>query len=285
MDFEQINQTLNMVFQLLMLVLPIAAAILTWFLRTYVKSAKAEKDVAAITRLANAAIDFAEDLDKRGELGKYLKMWNMPDDVINLTSDGLKKLNLAGKWLESELNRQGIQMTDEEAKSWIAAQFQDRVGDLGQDRGIAERTQEVVSLIQALAGSGLVSLPADPVRASQLADQIAAWALAQQKKEPGDQLRDDVVARIRTQLSGGSALPAVAAAPPVPAVPTAEAQLADLARQSIQYVEELKVGHDLTLPEVDIAVAWVLTEVTKRGLAVTTDQIARAVSHAFTERG
>ena len=119
MDTASISETIDQVFQVIMLLLPIVAAVATWFLRTYVKSAKVEKDVAAIIRLSNAAIDFAEDLDKRGDLGKYLEMWNMPEDVINLTSDGLKKLNLAGKWLETELGRQGIQMTDEEAKALL----------------------------------------------------------------------------------------------------------------------------------------------------------------------
>jgi len=278
MDLEQVNQTINLVVQIIMVVLPIAAAIATWFLRTYVKSAKVEKDVAAIVRLSNAAIDFAEDLDKRGELGKYLQMWNMPEEVISLTSNGLKKLNIAGKWLESELGRQGIQMTDEEAKSWIAAQFQDRVGDIGQERGIAERTQEAVSLLQALQQSGLIALPADGTRVAMLGDAVANWVVGQLGKEETSPLREQALARFESQLVVQPQVPGGAAAPPV------ESQLTDLARQSVQYVEQLEASHELTLPAADIAVAWVLTEVTKRGLAVTTEQIAAAVRRAFGER-
>jgi hypothetical protein len=279
MNSGNIGETLDRVFQIIMLLLPVVAAIATWFLRTYVKSAKVEKDVAAIVRLSNAAIDFAEDLDKRGELGKYLQMWNMPEDVISLTSNGLKKLNIAGKWLESELGRQGIQMTDEEAKSWIASQFQGRVGDLGRERGIAERTEEAASLLRALQRSGLIALPADGARVALLGDAVANWVVGRLGEEETAPLRQQALARFESHLVVPPQVPGGPATPPV------ESQLADLARQSVQYVEQLKASHELTLPAVDIAVAWVLTEVTKRGLAVTTEQIAAAVRGAFGERG
>jgi len=274
-----IGETIDRVFEIIMLLLPIVAAVATWFLRTYVKSAKTEKNVAAIVRLSNAAIAFAEDLDKRGDLEKYLKLWNMPEDVLSLTSNGLKKLNLAGKWLETELGRQGIKMTDEEAKSWIAAQFQERVGDIGRDRGVAERTQEAVGLLRALQQSGLLSLPTDGTQAAIFGDVVANWVVGQLSPGEEDVLRRQAVAQFQSQL---------VAKPQVPAggVATGSAdQLTDLARQSVQYVQQLKANHQLTLPEADIAVAWVLTEVTKQGLVVTTNQIANAVHTAFSESG
>jgi hypothetical protein len=120
-DTRPISDVLSLIFQVLMLVLPVAVAIITWFVLTYVKSANAEKTMAAVIRVSNAAIDFAEDLDQRGELAKYLKLWNVPEEVMNLTSDGLKKLHLAGQWAESEFVRLGIKLTDEEAQAWIAA--------------------------------------------------------------------------------------------------------------------------------------------------------------------
>ena len=274
-----IGEIIDRVFEIVMLLLPIVAAVATWFLRTYVKSAKTEKDVAAIVRLSNMAIAFAEDLDKRGDLEKYLKLWNMPDDVLSLTSNGLKKLNLAGKWLETELGRQGIQMSDEEAKSWIAAQFQERVGDIGRDRGIAERTQEAMGLLRALQQSGLISLPTDSAQAALFGDVVANWVTSQ--LGPGEEgvLRVQAAAQFQSQLV---AKPQVSTG----GIASGSAdQLADLARQSVQYVQQLKANHRLTLPEADIAVAWVLTEVTKQGLVVTTDQIANAVRTAFSESG
>lgn len=267
--------TLNLIFQAIMLILPIVAAVATWFLRTYVKSAEAEKALGAIVHLSNAAIDFAEDLDKRGDLDKYLKMWNMPEDVLNLTSDGLKKLNLAGKWLEAELARTGIEMTDEEAQSWIASQFQKRVGDIGRERRISERTQEAVDLLKALAQSGLISLPAGRDQVSQLARQVTDWIISQADQEGTDPLHDQVLTEFQTQLE--------AEVPPSvqPTLTAAETGLADLARQAVQYVQQLQSSREVTLPETDIAVAWVLTEVTKRDLQVTTEQIAGAVRAAF----
>ncbi len=279
MDAKQISDTINLVFQVIMLILPIAAVFVTWFLRTYVKSANAEKTIGAIMRLSNAAIDTVEDMDKRGELNKYLKMWNMPEDVINLTSDGLKKLNLAGKWAEGEFARMGIKMTDEEAKAWIASEFQKRMGDIGPERDATARTSNALNLLLTLQQSGLISLPADASQAALLANKIAEWAATQ----PGTGA---------TSLpQAGAPIPSQAPSaekPQPPAEssgPSIETQLAQLASQSVQYVEQLKASHQLTLPETDIAVAWVLTEVTKQGLPVTTDQIARAVRAAFQTRG
>jgi hypothetical protein len=279
MNVDQVNATINLVLQIVLFIIPIAAAVVAWFLRTYVKSSKAEKDIAAITRLSNAAIDFAEDLDKRGDLEKYLKMWNMPDDVIGLTSNGLKKLNLAGKWLETELGRQGIQMTDEEAKNWIAAQFQNQTGDIGQDRGINQRTQEAVSLLQTLHQSGVITLPSDSTQVTRLSNVVSNWVVSQLGQQETGALHE------QAQTTFESALTPPAPAAGQPTVPSLEDQVDDLARQSVQYVEQLKASHELTLSEVDIAVAWVLTEVTKRNLPVTTGQIAGAVNRAFAARG
>ena len=80
--------------QLLLVVIPV---IITWYIRTYVQGSKAEKDVAASVRLANIAIDYAENLDKRGDL-------NVPHDL----SRGLAKLKEASRWLEEELAKANI---------------------------------------------------------------------------------------------------------------------------------------------------------------------------------
>ena len=199
----------------------------------------------------------------------------MPEDVLSLTSNGLKKLNLAGKWLEAELARNGIKMTDEEAQSWIAAEFQKRVGDIGRERRISERTQEAVDLLKALAQSGLIGLPADRADVSLLASKVADWIITQVDLEATDPLRDQVLVQLQTGM-GVEPTPTV----PPPHSPI-EAKLADLARQAVQYVQELKSSRELTLSEMDIAGAWVLTEVTKQGLPVTTEQIASAVRDAL----
>ena len=279
MDTKQISDIINLVFQVLMLALPIATVLITWFVRNYVKSANAEKSLAAIAQVSSAAVDYAEDLDKRGELAKYLKLWNVSDDVVNLASDGLKKLNIAGKWAESEFSRQGIKMTDEEAQAWIASEFQKRQRGTGLEQGTTDRIGDAASLLSTLEQSGVISLPADAGQATLLASKVAEWLTTQQNKQSADLQHQEALVQLQAQLTAQPQIPVV------PTGPSVEAQLMQLATQSVQYVEQLKAGHRLTLPEVDIALAWVLTEVTKQGLVVTTDQITSSVGTAFQARG
>ncbi len=267
---------LDVLIQLLIVVIPI---LLTWFIRTYVKSAEQQKKLAAIVHLSNAAIDYAEDLQKRGDLDDYLSKWGLSDDVIQHASSGIQKLNIAGKFAEQELDRMGIKVTDEEAQAWIAAEFQKRIGDIGRTRSVDQRTREALSLLQALQQSGMISLPTDTYQATQLADHVASWAITQTNGGMEDVLREEALATVRTELT-----PGVEPQVETPEV-SPETKLRELGRQSVAYVEQLKRDRKLTLPETDLAVAWMLTEVTQQGLNVTTDQIAGAVRTAFAEKG
>jgi hypothetical protein len=275
-DFISNNQDLfDLLIKILVILIPAA---LTWFVRTYVNSAKSEKTLAGIVQLANIAIDYAEDLDKRGDLEKYLDIWGVPDDVKSEASAGIQKLNVAGKWLESQLKELGIEMTDKEAQSWIASEFRKRVGDTGKERRIAELTQEAVDLLQALQGQGVISLSTELDQAVLLADNVAAWVIGQ-LGDDSELARAEALVRARTALMTDSRLSGFAGELSM------ETRLADLANRSVQYVQDLKRDQDLTLPEVDIAVAWMLTEVTKKGLDANGDQIASAVQSAFKQRG
>jgi len=69
--------------------------------------------------------------------------------------------------------------------------------------------------------------------------------------------------------------------PPQEVALSNKAQLAELVQQSVAYVDQLGPRDKLTVDKVDIAGAFVVTEVTKRGLGVTTDQIASAVRAVF----
>jgi hypothetical protein len=264
------TEILSQVF--ILIILPI----LTYFVRTYVKSASEEKRLGSIVRLSNIAIDYAEDLHKRGDLEKYMEMWGLPDAIINHTSHGIQKLNLAGKWLEGELNKLGIKMTDEQAQSWIAAEFRKRVGDTGREKSIAQQTREAVRLLQALEQSGLIELPTTVDQAVQLADYVADWIMDQ--LDTGDPLREQALAEVQNSL--------MAQPRPRPIEPELplETRLAELARQSVRYVEQLERTNQLTLPQDYIAAAWVLTEVTKQDLRVSPDQITAAVRAAFGAR-
>lgn len=159
MDTRQISESINLVFQILMLMLPIAAALIVWFLRTYVRSTKAEKTLATIVRVSNAAIDFAEDLDQRGELAKYLKAWNVPDDMVGVAKNGLKKIQLAGHWAESEFARLGIKLSNTEAQAWIAAEYQRRQGGAGPEQPPTERTAPSASPSNVIKPGDLMGSP------------------------------------------------------------------------------------------------------------------------------
>src|SRR5215216_6346630 len=98
---------LDILVQVIVLVIPI---VLSWFIRTYIRSSTVENNLAAITRMSNAAIDYVENLDKRGDLA-------LPPEV----KKGGYKLKLASQWLESELQRAGIKIDDEQASKWVAS--------------------------------------------------------------------------------------------------------------------------------------------------------------------
>jgi hypothetical protein len=70
-----------------------------------------------------------------------------------------------------------------------------------------------------------------------------------------------------------------------PAISVADAspedRLAELAWQSVEYVQQLKRDRQLSVPETYIAASWVLTEATEQKLPVTIDQIDSAVRGAF----
>lgn len=169
-------------------------------------------------------------------------------------------------------------MVQEEVQAWIAAEFQKRIGDIGRARGVDQRTREALSLLQVLQQSGMISLPTDSSQAAQLADQVASWAITQTNGGMEDVLREGAVATVKTELAPEVAPPAGAAEV------SPETQLRDPARQSVAYVEQLKRDHKLTLPETDIAAAWMLTEVTQQGLTATTDQMGAAARAAFVEQ-
>jgi hypothetical protein len=102
-----------------------------------------------------------------------------------------------------------------------------------------------------LEQDGLISLSADGLEAAQLTDWVAQWMISQLGEDEKDRLREEAIARARAELAEsrvGTSVPEL----------DLETRLAELARQSVRYIEQLKSDHELTLPEADIAMAWVL---------------------------
>jgi hypothetical protein len=60
--------------------------------------------------------------------------------------------------------------------------------------------------------------------------------------------------------------------------------LTDLALRAVQYVEGLKQTRTLTIPERDIAMAWMLVETTNQDIPATPDEIVSAIDQALRER-
>jgi hypothetical protein len=264
------KDVLDVLLQLLVLVIPI---VISWFIRTYVRASAVETDLAAIVRLSNAAIDYVENLDKRGELV-------LPPEV----KKGGYKLKLAAQWLEAELKRAGVKMTEEQAEKWISSEFQKRVGDVRPVATIAELTRAAVDLIQDLERSKLVELPSDVDRTTYLAGLAADWVVAELAKRGANVSREEALTWVRAELL--QRLQAQIGELP------ADDRLAKLATAAVEFLERLKASGQLAVRpgtpgesvETDVATAWLLTEAARQGLAVTSDQIAEAVTIALRQR-
>lgn len=283
---ELISQSKDVFDLLLNLVVIVVPLFATWLLRNWVKHAGDEKKIAAIIRVANTAIDYAEDLDQRGDLAQVVQTLPLPAEVQHQASKGIQKLNVAGQWVERELKQMGISITNEEAQNWIAAEYQRRLGTVGARTKIVGQTGEVIKLLEELQSRGLISLPPHLRKITDLTHQIDDWLAG-----PGPQAMAETIEEVVAASPSpgpGDAFPISDSVTPEPIEALAEEQiannLADLAAQAVEYVEELKASYDLTIPDLDIATAWMLTEVTKRGISVRPEQIAGQIRAAFAQK-
>lgn len=257
---------LDILGQLLVVAIP---AVLTGMLRTYVKNSAIQNKVAAITRFSNAAIDYVENLDQRGDL-------SLPPDI----KKGGAKLKLAAEWLETELHKNGIRMDNEQAQKWVSAEFQKRVENIQPETAIAGLAHRAVDLIEGL--ENLDGLIQNSERMRFLVELAADWLLAQLAGQRSAQVsRDQAISWIRGEILQRSQ---------VKALPSGD-RLVDIARQAVSFMNGLKTngqlepqpgnGHSAT--EVDIAVAWTLTEAAKLGLFIPPTEIAQVVATALRE--
>lgn len=263
---RQNKDVLDVLVQVVLLVLPI---VVSWFIRTYVHASAVQNKLAAITRLANAAIDAVENLDKRGDL-------DLPPGVTK----GGYKLKLASQWLESQLQRNGIRMTTPEAEKWIGSEFQRRVGGVRSVGTIAQVTKRAVDLIQELGRNKTLDIPPDVDRSLYITGLAADWLVAKLAEHGVAISHDEAVSWVRAEILErmGSQTGLV----------VSETRLAELAQQAIDFVNQLKASGQLRVRaggpdediEGDLAIAWALTEAAKQNMAVSSDQVAEAVTTA-----
>lgn len=259
----------DLLLQIVYLVVPI---VISWLIRTYVKKSNYEKQIASILRLSNSAIDYVENLEKRGELVVPAQMKN-----------GQAKLFEASKWLENELHNNGIQITTEDASKWISSEFQKRMGGVQTSSATADFARRAVDLVQGLEKGDLSMLPQDKTRLDILAGLAADWLAAKLVEERGVTLsRSEAETWVRAELLNRLQ---------IKQLPSGD-QLMDLARQAVGFMTELKVtGRLVPLPgtsgkniERDVAVAWMLTEAAKQAMTISPAEITRMITIALQER-
>jgi hypothetical protein len=283
------KDVLDVVVQALLVGVPIA---ISWFIRTFVRSNKVEKDVATIMHLAKSAIDFAEDTDHRGDLV-------VPPGVRK----GALKAKLATEWLTDELDRNGIKLTEEQAGGWIASEFQKQVqiGVIRPVKDIAELTRAAVDMVQNLdlEQTSRVQVPSRVDQGMYLTVLAADWLIVQlaqigveiARDEATTWVRAEILQRLRPDLPAPALISAAVVQPVL-----VDDRLSQLAEEAVRFVDQLKssgqialraggeTGADLPGVEEDLVTAYLLTEAAKQGLAVTTDDIAREVTGALRRR-
>ncbi len=264
----------------LVVVIPLA---LSWYTRTYLKSAENQKRLSMIATLANAAIHYAEDCEKRGEREVAYNSLDLPESLAGNPSPGHQKLCLASSWLVDELKRQGIKRVPiEEAVKWVAAEFQKNVGDLRSSHSVSTLTDLAANLLNQLSVAGHITLPGNTLEAASLIQSIGDWAATQSGNQRRDKLfqRETALARISpTSLMSAQANGAGDSHKITP-----EMRLTLLARQAIDFVKDLQKKNRLKMSEKDTATAWLIQRVQQDDIAVTRDQIGEAITMAFEQR-
>lgn len=244
--------------EVLLVVIPLW---LTLILRSYVQGVRAEKRLTAVTQLANTAIDYVENLERRGEL-------TVPPNMLK----GHHKVVVAGGWLKTELNRMGMYISTDKAQEWAAAAFQQRPGSGYRLESVRAEARQAISWLQHCKISSGFS-------ESEKIELAADWLVVQLANEGTTVSRQEALAWIRAellnQLSGQAAME----------LPSPE-RLAYLAEQAVNFVNELKTADAITIKtdaggnhvESEIATAWLIVEAVKQRLPVTPHELIEAVT-------
>lgn len=252
-------------FKLLLVIIPL---FLSLIIRSHLLGVKAERDIGAVARLANESIDYVENLDRRGDL-------ILPPD----TRKGAFKARLASTWLLTELQRAGVSMTEQQASSWVASEYQKRVGDVRSVSALSEAARAGVQMIQDLQSSGLIQLPPDVDRSVYLSGAAADWVVTELAKSGTTITRDEALTWVRAEML--RQLQTLTA-------PSAE-HLGQLAKEAVAFLTRLKSTGQLRLRpgtgaenlDNDLVTAWILVEAAKEGLNVTVDDINQAVNEVL----
>ena len=267
-DFIAQNKVFfDLLVQVVYLVVPV---VLSWFIRTYVRASNYEKQLSSIVRLSNSAIDYVENLEKRGEMV-------VPENM----KKGQQKLAEASKWLENELKSNGIKISNEDAAKWISSEFQKRMGGVQTSSITSEVTKLAVDLIQGLEKGDLSGLTGNQDKLNVLVGLASDWLAAQLIEQRGVSIaRSEAETWVRAEILNRLQ---------IKQLPSGD-QLMDLARKAVGFMLELKASGRLPARpgaenmERDVAVAWMLTEAAKMGSTISPAEITRVIGLALKEK-
>lgn len=265
-----IGQNKDIVDLLLQAVYLIIPVVLSWIIRTYVKNANHEKQLASIIKISNAAIDYVENLEKRGELV-------VPENL----KKGQIKLEEAAKWVTNELEKNGVKISEEDASKWVSSEFQKRMGGVQTSSITSEVTKLAVDLIQGLEKGDFSELTHDQNRLTILTGLAADWLAAQLIEQRGVSIsRSEAETWVRAEILNRLQ---------IKQLPSGD-KLMDLARKAVGFMQELKSSGRLPARpgsdnmERDVAVAWMLTEAAKMGMTIAPSEITRVIALALKEK-
>jgi hypothetical protein len=267
--FAQNKDFFDVLLQVVYLVVPI---VISWVIRTYVQNSNHEKQLGSIIRLSNAAIDYVENLEKRGDLV-------VPENM----KKGQQKLFEAAQWLEHELAKNGVKITNEDAGKWISSEFQKRMGGVQNSSITSDVARLAVDLIQGLEKGDLSGLTLNKEKLDILVGLAADWLATQLSEQRGVSMgHNEAETWVRAELMNRLQ---------IKQLPSGD-QLMDLARQAVGFMLELKATGRLVSPpgtsnknmERDVAVAWMLTEAAKMAMTISPSEITRMISLALQER-
>ena len=244
-----------------LLALIILAAVVAWAAVQHVRLGRGERRPAATTQVADGTIDYVEHLDERGDLV-----------VPPGEAKSAAKLALAGEWMRAELARLGLALPAEEAAAWLRARLHRRSAELRSAAAMADVAREAVDRVEKLLLTESTARLEHSDRTLFYCRLAADWfvvRLAQQGTTVG---REEGAVWVQAELLRRLNARAEERA--------TRNDLPSLVQEANAFLDTLRANH--RLPEGsdaarDLAIAWVLTEVAKRGLSYTPREIAAAV--------
>jgi hypothetical protein len=260
----------------LLLLLP---AGLLWYGRKFARTAVARKRIDSIASMANQAVAYAEDCDRRGDRELLYNSLDVPESLARNPSTGHQKLILASAWLADELARQGIKRVGvEDATRWVAAEYQKTVGDMRAAHSATTLADMAADLLGQLGRAGQITLPNNTLETVALIQTVADWAVGHTGESPLKRSlqRDAAMARIAPR-----ALMTASANGRNGTKISPEVRLAVLGKQAFDFVAELKKQGKLRMSEQDTARAWMIQQVQQDDIPATAEQIQQAITSAM----